>query len=410
VIDGTAIVSRTEGIERIEATIAARSADGRRAALVRDDEETRLAFGEVGTGGPFDWRSMPRSVEVAYPVEDLAFSPDGQMLAAACAGAIQIFDAHDGRLLDTLRDSFRPHRNFEHVDEIGFSRKADRLFVHGSGHHNFGLTEPTYAASVYSVDEQRVLGGIVFTGEDSDQKLTGLVPGGYTAQLHRGGPGPGPTIPEVDTETTVRKMLGPLPLGSYLDRNDRLRLEDYRERIRFALMLYEDRRIVAGAYLGTFVRLSGGITHLMPVVVEKADTLQREDRPIPTDEIGSLALEGGYLETACRKIRGVSDPQREEWFFEMLARIRERELDRLAVERDDRKETAGDEESSLWAKLPSVPIGLFGAVAAIGGPLVGLWLSLRVPEARGRIAAYALAAAAVGLGAVLATLRIAGEE
>lgn len=231
--------------------------DGHTVAIAEDD---KLSVGVAESYAPLRWRRAPAVIwRAGEDVEAVRWSPDGRMIAAVLdSERIVVLDATSGVVLMEVDDPYRPGKPMQDVDHVGFSADGRRLIVSGCFTLHPRATDHRRGLAVYSLTQRRAMATIVarpfesapFRRGPADLKALAVTPFGVA-----GDPGTDP----VRAILTEQQPIGAAGL-------------DLADRIGFWGGMVGAGKLPADVDLGPLIEASVGLTHLLPLAVDRAST------------------------------------------------------------------------------------------------------------------------------------------
>ena len=230
--------------------------DGRMAAVVK---ENKVLVGELMSLVPFEWRSKAKRVlEAKGEIEQLRFSPDGSLLAAASrSNELIIVNTETKRRVANVTQPHLPDQLFAGIETFGFTADKDRLFIHGKCVTDPLSSNAKEVLTVYSVSQEKPIGTI-----GASKKGTMAVScSGLHSRLDKK---KGRRI-----QLTRDLFLGK-PMENLLRDKELDKVRELEGRIRFWTTQVSKERIHPGDDTVQTVNESKGLVHLLPAIIERA--------------------------------------------------------------------------------------------------------------------------------------------
>jgi hypothetical protein len=341
----TRIIDAKGAVQKFENTLIACGHDGRTAARV---SESAVEVGVIESWAPLSWRESPRRIwKPGERVHHARFSPDDRMLVVALgSGRLVVLDVARGEVVLEAGDPYRPGLGLRRVEHLGFSSDGRRLFVVGSCTvHPLAIDEDAVIA-VYSLTQRKALGTIGLV--EDERGLYGFTTLGPHGPLSGKPKSQGARVRALLCDTPAEEVLGQ-KLDAALD---------FEDRVSFWGGPLGETRMPPKQDLRPVVDASAGLTHLLPVALQR---MQDGAQAAPA-RFGQGSGEGATLPIPpllqqLEWLATKSQPEREILFEDMLPDIVAREAAKLAT-------PAGGTLRKLNPMIIAILVAIVVAIAA----------------------------------------------
>ena len=329
---------------KVEWDAHAFASDGHAVAIAEDG---KVSVGVAERFVPLRWRVAPKTIwKSAEDVRRLRYSPDDRLLAVTLrSDRIVVIDAATGAELLKIDDPHRPGAGFRNLHDVGFSADGRRVLVAGSCTVHPLATDREDAIAVYSLTQRRPLGTIRRRG-DEGLALYAFTPFGVHGPLDR---------------DPVKRILLDEPVADVLGNGAASGL-DFADRVDHWGALVGAGRLPADLDLAPLVEASAGLTHLLPIAVERVATPPAAAAPRFGQSAGAGAtLPVPALLDQLRWLAGKGPDEQDALFEPMLAAEIAREVAAQP------KPAAGARGSRFWLAVALVALVALAAAAALAG-------------------------------------------